>query len=106
MTSIVTTHLTQVMPSREVWRAASPPRTFFSVPGAGYARAGYRKMDLWGDVVSPNPSLRKVSNYMESGRRYVIDMIYRTCAVASSAEGLDDPGSLWVTLQNTHFLLL
>src|SRR3954453_14969339 len=32
---------------------------FFSPPGAGVARAGGRKMDFWGDLVSPNPSLRK-----------------------------------------------
>src|SRR6266487_1458314 len=35
---------------------------FFSPPGAGYARAWWRKKDFWGDKVSPNPSLRKLSS--------------------------------------------
>jgi hypothetical protein len=35
---------------------------FFSPPGVGYARAWWRKKEPWGDNVSPNPSLRKVSN--------------------------------------------
>jgi hypothetical protein len=46
---------------REVWRANALQEPFFSLPGAGVARAWQRKKDLWGDNVAPNPSLRKVS---------------------------------------------
>src|SRR4051794_13610824 len=35
---------------------------FVSPPGPGYARAWRRKRDVWGDNVSPSPSLRKVSS--------------------------------------------
>jgi hypothetical protein len=51
---------------REVWRANTLLEPFFSPPGAGYARAWWRKKDIWGDAVSPNPSLRKVSDKLTS----------------------------------------
>ena len=47
---------------REVWRAASPPRTFLFSTRRGLRPRLVEKKDFWGDVVSPNPSLRKVSN--------------------------------------------
>ena len=46
---------------RVVWRAEALQELFFSPLGAGCARAEWRNKDSWGDVVSPNPSLRKVS---------------------------------------------
>jgi hypothetical protein len=53
-------HLTQVAPMRKVWRAASPPMNHTFPPGAGYAGASWKK-DFWGDIVSPSPSLHKVT---------------------------------------------
>src|SRR3954468_23368777 len=52
-------HLRQAAPMREVWRACSPPSTLLFSPRRGLRPRRVEKMDFWGDLVSPNPSLRK-----------------------------------------------
>ena len=39
-------------------RSRAEARRARTAAGAGYARAWWRNKDIWGDVVSPNPSLR------------------------------------------------
>src|SRR4051794_20242431 len=62
--STYSTRRTQVALMRVVWRANALQEPFFSPPGAGVARAWWRKKDLWGDNGSPNPSLRNMSYFI------------------------------------------
>src|SRR4051794_13362240 len=63
---------------RVVWRAEALQELFFSPLGAGAARAEWRNKDSWGDVVSPNPSLRKVSTSDKQGAYYESLLDYRS----------------------------
>src|SRR5215212_4071336 len=72
---------------REVWRAASPPRTFLFSARPGLRPGLAEKRDVWGDNVSPSPSWRKVSHALGSKVSELLCLVYVKYVARSRVKG-------------------